>query len=265
MKNSNLKFTAASLLVAGLAAFACMSPTRALAHDDKSAGILPPSSRAFGKTYTEWFEVYWRWYADLAYNGIVTIPPDANGNAVADHNVVLMLLPDAPGDGTPGHLAVTLDAGQSFVLPFLGPLGTSYNDGTPADPFVSDSLFQTLDVQFYVDGVRKVSSRSSERYYTKDEFDPAIPLPGLAQYGFEAVIWFQTVGIFHSPLSPGTHTLQLDIINTEPFPPYFPGEFVEYHNTWTVTVLPEDHGDCRPGHGNGDGDKDRDDGRRGRH
>jgi len=247
MKNPNLKLSFASLLVVGLSALACLSPNRAVANDDKSAGILPPVSRAYGRTYTQWFEAYWRWFAELAYNGNVTIPPDANGNAVVERKVVLMPLPDAPGDGTPGHLDVTLFAGQAFVLPFLGPLGTSYNDGTPDDPFVADSILQTLDVAFYVDGVKMVNPRNVGRFYTKGEFDPTIPLPGLAQYGFEAVIWFQSVGIVHSPLNPGTHSLRLDLRNTEAFPPYFPGEYVEYHNTWTVTVL--------PGH-QGDGDRD---------
>ena len=101
----------------------------------------------------------------------------------------------------------------------------------------------------------KVSSRNAGKYYTKDEFDPAIPVPGLAQYGFEAVIWFQTVGIVHAPLKPGTHTLFLHVTNTEDLPPYFGGGSVTYNNTWTVTVLPEHHGDCRPGHGRGKGGK----------
>jgi hypothetical protein len=48
------------------------------------------------------------------------------------------------------------------------------------------------------------------------------------------VIWFQSIGITHAPLKPGTHTFALHAKNTQAA---F-GLFFEYNNTWTVTVLP---------------------------
>src|SRR5262245_21740621 len=71
----------------------------------------PGNSSAFGNSLTTWQETYFRW----AY-GDVTVPTDSNGNAVVG-NHVLFPLPNATGDGTPAHLDVKLNPGQSFVLP----------------------------------------------------------------------------------------------------------------------------------------------------
>ncbi len=159
---------------------------------------LHGNSHAFGKTAAGWIEVYERWaFGELA------VPIDENGNAVVDRHVVLMPIPNTPGDGTPGHIDVTLDAGQAFVLPLWAFLGTDYTDGTPPDPL--------LDVIF---------------------FNPPIPIIGFPPVN--SIIWFQGIGIVYHPLSVGTHTLQLDAVNTQPA---F-GGFFEYHNTWTVTVEP---------------------------
>ncbi len=88
-------------LLAGALAGLCLATS-------VSAGNSPApgGSSAFGKTLAQWQDVYWRW----TYGGL-TVPTDANGNAVVNGNVVLMPLPNAPGDGTPGHLNVTLNSG----------------------------------------------------------------------------------------------------------------------------------------------------------
>jgi hypothetical protein len=185
----------------------------------------PGNSSAFGKSLTAWQETYFRW----AY-GEITFPTDSNGNSVVGHTVFFPL-PDANGDGTPAHLDVTLSTGQSFVLPLWALLGTSYTDGTPPDPFVPDSVFQTLNISFTIDGVTVINGSNVMKYYSKEALDPAISIVGFPPV--DSIIWMESIGITHAPLTPGTHTFALDAVNTEPAFGFF---FSEYHNTWTVTV-----------------------------
>lgn len=187
----------------------------------------PGQSSAFGRSLTQWQSLYWPWYYGLA-----SLATDANGNAVVN-GVVLMGLPDAPGDGTPGHLDVTLNHGQPFFLPLWTWLGTSYTDGTPDDPHVNISVFQTLDISFQIDGATVLNGNNVMHYYSASDYNPAVALPpDFAPLA--ALIWHQGISIAHAPLRPGTHTMKLDIKNLEPV---F-GAITEYHNTWTVTVLP---------------------------
>jgi hypothetical protein len=119
------------------------------------------------------------------------------------------------------------------MLPLWNLLGTSYDDGTPPDPFVPDSVFQTLDISFSIDGVTVLNGSNVMKHYSKFTFSPAIGLP--PEFSpFAAIIWFQGIGIAHAPLAPGTHTLALHAKNTQPA---F-GGIIEYNNTWTLTVLP---------------------------
>jgi len=186
----------------------------------------PGNSSAFGKDLTTWQQTYFRW----AY-GDITVPTDSNGNAVVGNHTVLFPLPDATGDGTPAHLDVTLSTDQSFVLPLWSLLGTSYTDGTPPDPFVPDSVFQTLDISFTIDGVTVVNGSNVLNYYSKETFNPAIAIVGFPPV--DSIIWMQSIGITHAPLTPGTHTFALHAGNTQAV---FGGFFSEYNNTWTVTV-----------------------------
>jgi len=187
----------------------------------------PGHSSAFGNNLATWEETWFRWSF-----GDITVPTDANGNAVVGDGTVLIPTPFALGDGTPAHLDVTLNNGQSFVLPLWALLGTSYTDGTPADPFVPDSVFQTLDISFTIDGVTQVTGGNAMNYYSKFAFDPVIPIFDFPPV--DSVIWFQGIGITHAPLMPGTHKFALHAKNTQTA---F-GLIFEYNNTWMVTVLP---------------------------
>jgi hypothetical protein len=180
---------------------------------------------AFGGDLATWQETYIRWTF-----GDITVPTDSNGNAIVGKHMVLFPIPSTPGDGTPGHLDVTLSPGQSFVLPLWTVLGTSYSDGTPPDPFLPDSVFQTLNISFTIDGITVVSGSSAMNYFSKVTLEPAIPIAGFPPV--DSIIWFEDIGITHGPLKPGTHTFVLHAVNTEPA---F-GAFFEYNNTWTVTV-----------------------------
>lgn len=187
----------------------------------------PGGSYSFGKGLDDWQNIYWRWYF-----GGLQVPADSNGNAVVG-NVVLMPLPNAPGDGTPGHLDVTLNSGQAFFLPLWNLVGNSYTDGTPNDPHVPVSVIQTLNLSFKIDGVTVMGPSNLMQFYVAFDFDPIIQLPpAFAPYA--GVIWLEGIGLTHTPFSVGTHTLQLDAVNTQPAFGYT----FEYHNTWTVTVKP---------------------------
>jgi len=190
------------------------------------AGI-PGNSHAFGTTLAGWNEIYERWAV-----GELAIPIDGNGNAVVEPHVVLFPIPNTPGDGTPGHLDVTLSSGQAFVLPLWVLIGFDYTDGTPPDPLVPPSVFQTLNLTFQIDGVTVINQANTLDFYSEFFFNPPIPITGFPP--INSFIWFQGIGIVHHPLSVGTHTFQLDAVNTEPA---FGGIFA-YHNTWTVTVRP---------------------------
>jgi hypothetical protein len=213
---------ALGFLTIGVAVAAlCLAPT---AHAGSKAA--PGHSSAFGNSLATWEETWWRW----AF-GDITLPTDANDNAVVGDSTVLLPTPSTPGDGTPGHVDVTLNNGQSFVLPLWVLLGTSYTDGTPPDPFVPDSVLLTLDISFTIDGDTVVNGRNVANYYSKFAFDPAIPINSAP---VDSVIWFQGIGITHAPLTPGTHTFALHAKNTQ----VAFGAFFEYNNTWTVTVRP---------------------------
>jgi hypothetical protein len=171
----------------------------------------------------EYQDTYYRWEF-----GDKTLPVDAFGNAI-EKNIIMMPVPQTPGDGTPGTQDVTLSTGEGFVLPLFGELGTSYRDGTPPDPFEPISIFTTLDIDFSIDGKQVISTDNVLRYYSQFKFNPPIPFDDPT---IEAIIWLEGVGILQSPLSPGQHVLKLDEKNNEPgF-----GGILEYHNTWNVTV-----------------------------
>ena len=187
----------------------------------------PGQSSAFGKTLAEWQDVYFRWFV-----GETSITPDNNGNAIVG-NVVLMPLPNVPGDGTPGHLDVTLHSGQAFALPLFYLLGTSYTDGTPSDPLVDVSFFKALNLTLQIDGQTVMTSANLMDYYSQFYFAPAIPInfPPI-----DSVMWCEDIAIVHTPMSVGTHTIKLDLKTGQPLPPNFGGGNLEYHNTWTITV-----------------------------
>jgi hypothetical protein len=219
LKIANLALGLTTISVAG-AALCLALPAHA------GVKAAPGHSSAFGNSLATWEETWFRW----AF-GDITVPVDANANALVGDATVLLPTPSTPGDGTPGHLDVTLNNGQSFVLPLWVLLGTSYTDGTPPDPFQPDSVFQTLDISFTIDGVTVLNGGNALNYYSKFSFDPAIPINSPP---YDSVIWLQGIGITHAPLKPGTHTFALHAINTQAA---F-GGFFEYNNTWTVTVLP---------------------------
>ena len=182
----------------------------------------PPQSKAFGKSLSEWMKLYFTW---------------ALGGDQADHvgNVKFLPIPSGEqisGSGTAkdpavfqGHLDVTLEPGNAFVLPVAVWTGWSYADGS-IDAQLAPSVFY---------GTVKLDGRRIELSYFKPVyFHPPIPLP--PESGGIATIYAQGLGFVHEPLSVGTHTLTLVSGMTYPAPDYSYG--ARYENTWTITVPP---------------------------
>jgi hypothetical protein len=195
--------------------------------------LSPPNpsyaAAASDASLAAWDAIYWYRALGDPDDAGVNFGADVRGNTTVG-DVVLMPLPDAPGDGTPASIDVTLDSGESFFLPLWTQLGTSYTDGTPPDEFFSLKVFKTLDITFKIDGVPVINNGNVLDYYAKDEFDPEVPIDFPP---YDAVIWFQGISILHAPLSPGKHTLTLDVKNVIPV---F-GGVAEYHNTWNLKVV----------------------------
>jgi hypothetical protein len=191
-------------------------------------GSLPGKPAGPSRTSPEWQELYFRWYA-----GGLGLPRDEEGNTVAEH-AVLLPFPDTAGDGTPGHLEVTLRAGQSWVLPLRVMVGSSYSDGTAADEFLPKTHFESLDISFEIDGRKVVSPSNVMDYYSQSTFAPPIPFDAAP---VKALIWMQVIGVVHGPLEIGAHKLKLDVKDTRPLPPAFGGGAMRFHNTWSINVL----------------------------
>ncbi len=190
----------------------------------KNPNVAPPDSVSYGKSYDQWEDTYLRWVF-----GASTIEPDANGNAVVN-NVVLLPFLFPAADETPQSADVTMTGGQPFMMTLYGFVGFSYADGTPSDEFLDLSLFQTLEIKLTLDGVTLIDGDNAMQYFSQIPFEP--PIPGDSY----SSIWFQGIGVVHTALPPGAHTLRLDAKNTIPIPPNFGDPVFELHNTWNITV-----------------------------
>jgi hypothetical protein len=99
----------------------------------------------------------------LVYSGDLSVPTDAKGNA-AIGNVVLLVIPPTPGDRAPGSKNIELLAGEAFVLPCWGWLGTHCDDGTRPDTFVSVEILQTLTLKVTLDDVTILDEKNVMQY-----------------------------------------------------------------------------------------------------
>jgi hypothetical protein len=188
-------------------------------------GPLPPGSSAFGKNLAQWQALWLDW--DV---GDVTLETDTYGNARSGP-VVLLSVPNTPGDGTPGSLNLTLGVGERFVLPLMLLYGNSYDNGTPNDALVSPSDFQNGTLKLTLDGATIMDNTTAFQFYTSTVYNPPLPFDFPP---FTTIIWVQGISMVHTPLLPGQHTMTLDEKFT--FPEY--SVTFEYHNTWHLTVAP---------------------------
>ena len=97
------------------------------------------------------------------------------------------------------------------------------------------NYFTGFNVTLRIDGRVVVDNCNKMDYFTQFSFLPPVPLEFA---NVDSIIWFQGFNIAHAPLSVGKHTIRLDEKAGQQLPPNFGGVTLEYHNTWTITVLP---------------------------
>lgn len=212
----------AALLMVGL----LVLPTTTARAGDRAA---PPNSHAFGKSLTEWMNLYWQWLIGGGpdHVGRVTFLPQPNGDHVSGDFSY-----DDPGVLV-GEAEVHLRPGTKFVLPVITWVGESYLSELhiPDDVPLDASVFTFAEVS--LDGKRLIdASNMDDFYYGPTYFDTPIAYDEPTGYGANAAIFAQGIGFVHGPLSPGKHTLTLT--STIQIPEY--GLGVTYVNTWTIVV-----------------------------
>jgi hypothetical protein len=215
---------------------------------EAARGGSPPQSTAFGKTLTEWMQLYWTW---------------ALGGGGDDHvgHVKFLQLPSGEYAGGSftyadpgvlvGHLDVSLKPGTPFVLPVSIWYGETYLPalGYPDDPPLPADLFTDPGknlIRVSIDGKPVMdSTRASVApfYFGPAPIDVVYPAP--SSYGSTAAIFVQGIGFVHEPLSVGTHKIELlaglrvppdpTILNLNVYPD---GSGIVFKNTWTITVAP---------------------------
>ncbi len=197
--------------------------------------IIPAVSHPYGKTYPEWFSIYFRWFLGTAQ--------DPAQSMVG--NVQFMPTPDeqyVSGSGTPedpavfvGELAITVRPGTPLAFGLVGIYGERYA-GYPAvpddDPELFTDLLDGLSANLTIDGKTVISEANQAAFYLPATFlDPIVTYPQPTSYGSVAALWFQGIEVISPPLPVGVHVIHLDGVGI------VPGFFgTIYHNTWTVTV-----------------------------
>jgi hypothetical protein len=224
---------------------------------EAGAEASPPDSKAFGKTLTEWMQLYFTSYYSGGGCPARPCPPE-------DHVGQVKFLPlpvgeQIGGSGTyadpavlEGHLNVTLRPGTPFVLPVTVWVGERYEDYpvVPDDPALPADLFTDPSknlITVSIDGKPVMNSRVasvSPFYFGPAPLGPegeGVIYEEPSSYGSIAAIFVQGIGFVHPPLSVGTHTIEL--VSELRIPPELlnspVGLGIRYENTWTITVSPE--------------------------
>jgi hypothetical protein len=207
----------------------------------------PPQSSAFGKTLSEWMQLYFTWSIGGGSDHVgqvkfLPLPIDSyvSGSSTYDDPAVLQ-----------GHLDFTMEPGTPLVFPVTVFYGETYEPSTgfPPDPTLPEDLFtdDALNpINVYVDGKPVMdSSLASVRPFYFGPVPLEVVYPAPSSYGSIEAIFVQGIGFVLPPLSVGVHTITLEsglrvppdpsIINVTLNPH---GLGVQYLNTWTITVAP---------------------------
>ncbi len=113
-------------------------------------------------------------------------------------------------------------------------------DGT-VDPFLPDSVFTDSFLILKIDGRTVIDSRRHDlsKYYVPPTlFDSGVYYDEPTGYGSVGTLGFQSIGIFHGPLSVGKHKMELisSVIAVVPDANHPVNIGAIYHNTWNITV-----------------------------
>jgi hypothetical protein len=205
------------------------------------ANPVPPNSKAFGHTLSDWMTRYFE-------EAFGRPPTDGGKRATA----LPLPLGDCVGgsftssDPTTcvGHLDVALTPGTPFFLPIAAWFGETYNDGTPANAPLSESVFTGSHVLIKLDGSALIDSNVddlSRWYFGPNFFDPPIVYSAPTPAHAISAIFVQGLGMTNHPLSRGVHSLSLKSEVIASVPDYFgvgvPLDVgVKFENTWTITI-----------------------------
>jgi hypothetical protein len=177
----------AALLCCGLLLFGQAWPVSAGGNGNQSPGVLPPNSHAYGKSLSEWLELFMVDYLEHVYCG-KTLPSKV-GN-------VQFLNALCPAD-------VTVKAGTALLGGVLAWYGELYEDGSIDDPSV-DWLAGTIG-EVTLDGRTIVPNL--ENYYVPIRW---LREPVLYQeptdYGSIATVYVEGYAFLIAPLPVGVHT-----------------------------------------------------------
>jgi len=203
----------------------------------------PPNAKAHGKTLADWMRLYYTW----RFGGDQENP---------EGQVHFLPIPAGEyqgGSGTPedpvileGHADVTLPSGASFFLPIAVWYGEEYAPDVEGvinpDPEMPEEVFDATEILVTLDGRPIITTADKWDYYVPPEyFEGTIFYDEPTDYGAIGAVFVQGFGFLHRPLPVGTHVLTLDsslILQPGVYPNAPDGFGVEFHNTWTITVVP---------------------------
>jgi len=217
----------ATMLVASLLLGATMAHAA-----NANPGVLPPHSRAFGKTYAEWSVRWWQWLLSQPFESNPTF--DTSGTDCAnEQSGPVWFLADTPGtpETPPVTRACDVPAGKAVLFPIINfendfpcpdptfkpDPGQSLEDfltnGTASIPGARDIIDGVTSLQVTVDGVQLTNlfdyrATSDLFTFTGDPsltatFDPCIT--GSSQPAVSDGFW-----IMLTPLRPGSHTIHFE-------------------------------------------------------
>jgi len=225
-----------------LASFLLAASHAQAAGRNPNPGVVPPGSKAYGKTYSEWAAVWWQW--------TYSFPAGEDTNPVQDPTGALCHL----GDMGPVHFLAgsfgqttvrhcTVRTGQALFFPIINTLWINlpeFGDDPWSDEqqefasgFIAPFVDNAFNLSCTVDGVA-VGNLAGYRTQTSDTGEYMITLPENNLVGIPAGVYGPSVddGIYLmvSPLRPGLHTIQFTAASQGSFA----GDFaldVTYHLT----------------------------------
>lgn len=229
------------LPLCSLLAMVIIAATAALcatAGGGQGSPLLPPNAHFRGKSLEEWNVLWVEWFVRTNLAGETDLPDTVKKTR---------LLPAAfvPGDY---EFDITVPPGTGLVLPAMFIFGEIYADGSMDDPTfvfgpefgdleglnILDYLYATTQTEVKLDGevlLSGVASDLADYHFGPTYFDDPIFYEETQANNAVAAIWTFGVGAVYTPLSKGTHTMEVTTV----FDNIFFGQ-VEFHYTYHIVV-----------------------------
>ena len=208
-------------------------------------GVIPPQARAYGLSYAEWSEQWWRWAYSFPF---AQFPPLQSGelDCSAGQSGSVWFLAGTVGQG-PVTRSCTIPTGKALFIPII----TYLNDYPCPDPNFQPPPGETLE-QFLTEGAQAIidlvtelevvvdgrslndlfSYRATSRLFTFTA-DPSLVafdscVTGTPQSGVTDGYW-----ILMNPLPPGPHTVFIHAVLD-----FGGGSTFEVQVTYNLTIAP---------------------------